>query len=583
MSGGCLYFTLILLSSSMCYSVFIKREQAHHVLRKRANHFLEEIHAGNLERECYEETCSKEEAREIFKSQEKTTEFWYHYKDLSPCKLNPCENGGICQQYHYMYTCLCPPRFMGRHCENVRHECWYKNGGCWQYCTDTPRSMSVTCSCAHGYSLNTDGKSCEKSARFPCGLTISSSRSLGDPDLEEEDDTHYSHPEPLTTEPSLLNISDDISDDISHQRNVNETTQTPNRNETVWGHKMNETGENSIKNDSAWMGLGNNSSKGDSKNETVHKQHNNTAKTELGRKVSWKHKVNTRPQTKDRRKLVNSTNNISEEITWPEDNVDVLPEAKDSSTSEDSRIVGGIRCELGHCPWQVMIRTSRGYDICSGSLISSRWVLSAAHCFEAINPHHVTVGDYDKMRRDLEEQKIGVLNFYSHPNYYAEHYDHDIALLYLRSPVIFSDHAQPICLPTAGLGRLLTQEGGIGQVSGWGATRYLGPKSRFLMRVRLPIVSQEDCIASTKKVLTGNMFCAGYHSEEKDACQGDSGGPFAVSYHNTWYLTGVVSWGEGCAADGKYGVFTRVSSYIPWIKDTIIENDGIEDSLVNTL
>nr|XP_016847629.1 PREDICTED: growth arrest-specific protein 6 [Anolis carolinensis] len=55
-------------------SVFRRKSDATQFLRihKRANQFLEEIRTGNLERECIEEKCSFEEAKEIFKSQEKT-------------------------------------------------------------------------------------------------------------------------------------------------------------------------------------------------------------------------------------------------------------------------------------------------------------------------------------------------------------------------------------------------------------------------------------------------------------------------------------------------------------------------------
>ncbi|XP_053564960.1 LOW QUALITY PROTEIN: coagulation factor VII-like [Bombina bombina] len=587
MTSGFLFVTLVLLSISSCNSVFIGREMAHHVLKKRANHFIEEIMPGNLERECYEETCSKEEAREIFKSQEKTTEFWYHYKDLSPCKENPCKNGGICQQYHYSYTCLCPPRYHGRHCENARHECWYNNGGCWQYCTDTARSMSVICSCAQGYTLQEDGKSCAKTGLFPCGLTISSphSKRAAGMDFSRHVVTRrsFSNEAELTTPKTKINETADIN----------------YWNETSWKLTSNKTSENNYSTEINWIGNQTKTSPIDGWNETRTMRKlvkNKTESSNLNETKRYYNGNSTAQSFLNETTLANIKNNTGDgdgrnETTnpleaskhddedlkdWPDDNSEL-------SDEYDQRIVGGTRCELGHCPWQVLIRTSRGQDFCSGSLISSRWVLSAAHCFEGLDPHHVTVGDYDKYRRDQDEQKIAVLQVFSHPYYQGLYYDHDLALLFLRSPVIFSKSARPICLPSPVLGRLLTQEGEIGQVSGWGSIKFSGSFSRFLLRVQLPIVSQETCMASTDQVLTGNMFCAGYSGEAKDSCKGDSGGPFAVSYRNTWYLVGVVSWGEGCAAEGKYGAYTRVSNYIQWIKETILEKEGVEEPLVATL
>lgn len=54
--------------------MFIKRERASTFLERvrRANTIFEELKKGNLERECLEETCSYEEAREIFEDVEKT-------------------------------------------------------------------------------------------------------------------------------------------------------------------------------------------------------------------------------------------------------------------------------------------------------------------------------------------------------------------------------------------------------------------------------------------------------------------------------------------------------------------------------
>lgn len=63
------------------------------------------------------------------------------------------------------------------------------------------------------------------------------------------------------------------------------------------------------------------------------------------------------------------------------------------------------------------------------------------------------------------------------------------------------------------------------------------------------------------------MFCAGHLEAGPDACGGDSGGPFAVHYRNSWFLVGVVSWGERCGAVGKYGIYTRLGNFLGWIKE----------------
>ncbi|CAB1347444.1 unnamed protein product [Coregonus sp. 'balchen'] len=124
--------------------------------------------------------------------------------------------------------------------------------------------------------------------------------------------------------------------------------------------------------------------------------------------------------------------------------------------------------------------------------------------------------------------------------------------------------AMPACLPNGQLARHLQREDVRGMVTGWGTTQYLGCYSRFLRKVALPVVDQQKCIRSTEQVIT-DMFCTGYLEASLDACSGDSGGPFVVNYRGTWFLTGVVSWGEKCAAKGKYGIYTRLVNYLHWI------------------
>ncbi|KAJ7996145.1 hypothetical protein DPEC_G00234030 [Dallia pectoralis] len=57
---------------------FLNGKDAHSVLKRfpRANSFLEEFRQGSIERECVEESCSFEEANEVFENKERTMEFW---------------------------------------------------------------------------------------------------------------------------------------------------------------------------------------------------------------------------------------------------------------------------------------------------------------------------------------------------------------------------------------------------------------------------------------------------------------------------------------------------------------------------
>lgn len=177
-------------------------------------------------------------------------------------------------------------------------------------------------------------------------------------------------------------------------------------------------------------------------------------------------------------------------------------------------------------------------------------------------------GEHNIYIREHSEQDYEVLEEHSHPRYNANIslYNHDIALLYLKSPITFSTKVRPICIGPKDFTEALVKNSSPATVSGWGRTRFLGLTADSLQKVEVPFTDRTECKRSSSARITPVMFCAGYYDEKKDACQGDSGGPHANSIHDTWFLTGIVSWGEECAKEGKYGVYTRLSLYYPWIQ-----------------
>ncbi|XP_070761883.1 coagulation factor X [Enoplosus armatus] len=481
--------TLLLICSALIEcTVFLDPLSAGQILRsssrrRRANSFfLEEMLPGDLERECYEESCSQEEAAEIFQTKEKTLEFWYKYTNLNPCRTNPCLNGGMCTLDRGEFMCLCPPQYHGKTCDSVVLECRYRNGGCMQYCRDLLGGAGVQCDCADGFKLEPDRHRCSKSASFPCG---------------------HQQSEFLNRGRSLWSRSEQVNDTMETDTMLDDNS----TDSMVPKPTLTETEE-------ALMTV----------NATSGERGGN--ETELRQEVGG-----------------------GEEVMEP-------------------RIVSGDLEKQGGSPWQVLVRRSDGYGFCGGTLVSDRWVVSAAHCFEE-TADHVTIGDFDKKRPDPGEQLIKVQKVIVHPHFHSFTFDSDIALLYLAQPIIRGPTAIPACLPDPHLSKYLLQEGNRGVVTGWGATQYLGRSSRFLRKVALPVVSYRDCTTSTEQVITDNMFCAGYLEASIDACSGDSGGPFVVNYRGTWFLTGVVSWGEKCAAKGKYGVYTRLGNFLNWIRDTM--------------
>ncbi|MBZ3882410.1 Coagulation factor X [Sciurus carolinensis] len=178
-------------------------------------------------------------------------------------------------------------------------------------------------------------------------------------------------------------------------------------------------------------------------------------------------------------------------------------------------------------------------------------------------------GDRNTEQEEGNEMAHEVELVIKHNRFVRETYDFDIAVLRLKTPIAFRMNVAPACLPQKDWAEatLMTQKTGI--VSGFGRTHEKGRPSSTLKMLEVPYVDRNTCKLSSSFTITQNMFCAGYDANPEDACQGDSGGPHVTRFKDTYFVTGIVSWGEGCARKGKYGVYTKVTAFLKWIEKSM--------------
>uniref|UniRef100_A0A8C7ENQ0 t-plasminogen activator n=1 Tax=Neovison vison TaxID=452646 RepID=A0A8C7ENQ0_NEOVI len=251
------------------------------------------------------------------------------------------------------------------------------------------------------------------------------------------------------------------------------------------------------------------------------------------------------------------------------------------------RIKGGLYTDITSHPWQAAIfvknRRSPGERFfCGGILISSCWVLSAAHCFqERYNPHHlrVVLGRTYREVPGEEEQKFEVEKYIIHEEFDDDTYNNDIVLLKLQSDSLHcaqeSDAVRAVCLPEA---TLQLPDWTECELSGYGKHEASSPfYSERLKEAHVRLYPSRRCTSQHlfNKTITNNMLCAGdtrsggNQANLHDACQGDSGGPLVCMKDNRMTLVGIISWGIGCGQKDVPGIYTKVTNYLDWIQNNM--------------
>lgn len=223
---------------------------------------------------------------------------------------------------------------------------------------------------------------------------------------------------------------------------------------------------------------------------------------------------------------------------------------------------------------------------CGANLISSSWLITAAHCIRHFYVEFKEEFSADKVDVYLGTNscngesglKFKIRSYVVHPKFGERAvYDNDVALIQLDKQVVFTDQIQPVCLQPSTIinNNYLTHKFGrkIGRVVGCGQySEFRKASPDYLREVYVPYINREDCAAVNigQGNFTDSMFCAGYSRRNMgDACFGDSGGSLTMrlSDNHPWVLVGVVSWGIGCDRANQYGYYTHVAVFESWIQN----------------
>ncbi|GMR30712.1 hypothetical protein PMAYCL1PPCAC_00907, partial [Pristionchus mayeri] len=274
-----------------------------------------------------------------------------------------------------------------------------------------------------------------------------------------------------------------------------------------------------------------------------------------------------------------------------------------ATSTQLRRILGGNEVTVvGKWPWQILLIIGKFRndgtpysDMCGGTIISNRWILTAAHCLvyvrngeqvtaeQAVVYGEVTNSSADpRAKSRANSHAFKMLEAYPHANYTDAGYKDDVALIKLDETITFDGAVSPICLPN---GAQDVPADGHAVTTGFGDANIRGSDELLddgkLRETVVPIVREDICEyrwTNNKKLShpisveqwrqRGHLLCAG--SFGHDAGGGDSGGPLMMkSSDGRWFQIGITAFGEkSMESDMLPGAYTDVREYCEWIAET---------------
>lgn len=262
----------------------------------------------------------------------------------------------------------------------------------------------------------------------------------------------------------------------------------------------------------------------------------------------------------------------------------LAPQASAAPMSRPT-VIGGTDASIVDSPWQVVFVIKEG-TICSGSFISPTQILSAAHCFVNIPQSEVQgFAGVTKLSDRSAASRLSIASITNHPGFTFATFANDVALITLKRPAPFGADARTIALPVSQDRAAWPAAGTTALVSGWGETQQdSAVAANTFQAAQVQILAGPGdltCGSYGGAFIPSDQICAGGGGGTIDACSGDSGGPMVVPVNGVPVLAGVVGTGQVCASAAFPGLYSRVTTFLPWLTSLGVDiNAAGRDSMI---